>query len=159
MRMDKLLKKKPWNYKHGSYKNPLYRTWHNMINRCHNEKHPDFPDYGRRGISVCDRWRNSFQSFADDMGPKPSPKHSIDRRETNGPYNPENCRWATPQEQGRNKRNNRLLTHNGETMPMSEWAERIGISLSSIHARLKLGWSVSEALDRPLGKHSSRRNF
>jgi hypothetical protein len=108
-------------------------------------------------MMVCERWRSSFEAFVDDMGARPSERHSIDRRDTNGNYEPTNCRWASPTEQGRNKRNNRLLTHCGETLPMCVWAERTGLSLGTIHARLKLGWSDSDALTRPLRKKSKQK--
>lgn len=86
---------------------PLYRIWVGMKTRCYNVKSKDYPLYGGRGIKVCDRWVNSFQSFADDMGERPSSNHSIDRFPDNdGNYEPSNCRWATPAEQSKNKRPN-----------------------------------------------------
>lgn len=136
---------------HGSYTNPTYRIWHNMVNRCHNSNHPDHAAYGARGVVACESWRQSFESFFSDMGDRPSPQHSLDRYPDNdGPYSPENCRWATATEQGRNKRTNRLLTFRGETMPMIAWADRLGLSAGTIHARLKMGWTVEDALGRPL---------
>lgn len=81
-----------------------YITWCNMKQRCYNEKHSHFNYYGGRGIKVCDRWLNSFQSFYEDMGPKPTEFHSIDRINVNGDYEPTNCRWATPQQQSLNRR-------------------------------------------------------
>ena len=88
-------------------KHYLYNTWKGMIYRCHNPKSGCYKNYGGRGIKVCDRWRDSFQAFADDMGEKPSPKHTLDRIDVDKDYSPENCRWAIPEEQGRNKRTSR----------------------------------------------------
>jgi hypothetical protein len=85
---------------------PEYAAWHSMINRCENPNSQQWDNYGGRGIKVCDRWRNSFEAFFADMGPRPSPKHSIDRVVVNGDYEPKNVRWALPRVQAANRRNN-----------------------------------------------------
>lgn len=93
---------------HGGTKSVEYNTWAQMKARCYNSKSHNYINYGARGITVCDRWKNSFGAFLKDMGPRPSPKHSIDRINNNGNYEPNNCRWATNSEQVRNQRNTRL---------------------------------------------------
>lgn len=89
---------------HGATRTKLYQAWSGMIQRCTNPKHKNYHTYGGRGIAVCDEWRNSFERFRDDMGPKPSPTHSIDRIDNAKGYSADNCRWATPKEQSQNSR-------------------------------------------------------
>jgi hypothetical protein len=91
-----------------------------------------------------------FTNYYSDMGPRPSPKHSIDRIDNNGNYCPENCRWATQTEQNRNQRNNRLLTFNGKTQCVTAWAEETGINRDTIDKRLKLGWTVEDVFTTPV---------
>ena len=93
--------------KHGKHQTPEYRTWDNMKQRCYNPNRAQFKYYGGRGITVHERWRDSFENFYEDMGPKPSQQHSIDRKEVDGNYGPDNCQWATKSEQQQNKRNSR----------------------------------------------------
>lgn len=131
---------------------PEHAVWNMMIQRCTNPNYRFYYNYGGRGISVCERWRNSFEDFIADMGFKPSSKHSIERKDNHGNYCPENCRWATKKEQGRNKRNNRYLTYNGRTMTISAWAEETGIPGDVIRGRLILGWSHQDAIFTPVRK-------
>jgi hypothetical protein len=107
-----------------------------------------YPDYGARGIQICERWDNSFEAFYADMGPRPGPEYSIDRRDVNGHYEPGNCRWATDTEQANNKRNNHYIEHNGERKTITQWAQEVGLHPSTIRQRLKLGWSTERAMTR-----------
>jgi hypothetical protein len=137
--------------KHGLKDSREYSIWCNMLSRCHNPRATEFPRYGARGICVCDRWRESFAAFYEDMGPCPSPDHSIDRKENSGHYEPGNCQWATRKEQARNTRKNRFIEFNGERLTVSEWAERTGISEATIRHRLDdAGWPAEKALTAPL---------
>jgi hypothetical protein len=121
-----------------------------MKKRCENPGNLDYDRYGGRGISVCERWRGSFENFFADMGKKPSPKHSLERDDVNGNYTPENCRWATATEQGRNKRDTRFVTYGGERLCAMEAAERAGIHPRLLYGRLGRGWDEAAALTQPV---------
>jgi hypothetical protein len=129
--------------KHGGAKRaghaPEYAVWAGMIQRCTNPADLNYHNYGGRGITVCDRWRESFEAFKSDMGPRPSQRHTIDRIDVNGNYEPSNCRWATATEQARNTRSNRRITVGDVTLCVAEWAERSGIPIETVHARLYRG--------------------
>jgi hypothetical protein len=127
-----------------------FKTWSTMIDRCERPTHQNYASYGGRGITVCQRWKDSFESFLKDMGQKPTPKHSIDRIDNNKGYSPENCRWATQREQNRNRRNNHVVTHEGKTMVLSDWADARGWNRNVLYFRLKNGWSVADALTKPV---------
>lgn len=127
-----------------------YNIWMSIKRRCLNPKATNFHNYGGRGITVCARWLQSFQTFLDDMGPRPSRRHCIERKNNGGNYEPGNCRWATYTEQNRNRRNNHLLTFRGETRTIAGWAEATGISRSTIQCRVaRYGWDVERALTEP----------
>lgn len=138
--------------KHGHCRNnkssDIYKIWVGMIQRCHNPKAIGWQHYGGRGIVVCQRWRDSFVAFTEDMGPRPE-RMQIERIDNNGAYAPDNCRWATRTEQMLNMRRNHLLTHNGETHPLTVWAEITGIPRNRIDVRLRDGWTVEKALSMP----------
>lgn len=124
-----------------------YAIWVGIIGRCANPRNRRFKDYGGRGVAVCERWRSSFAAFLADMGPRPSPGHSIDRHpDKNGNYEPGNCRWATSVEQNRNRRDNRFITAFGKTRCVAEWAELLGIKRTLIKDRLRRGWAPERAL-------------
>jgi len=129
---------------------PTYVIWQRMKQRCDYEGAINYERYGERGISVCDRWANSFENFLDDMGKVPSSEYSIERIDNEGDYTPENCCWATPTEQARNTRRNRMIEHNGEIHPLVEWSHITGLKRTTIARRLDHGWSAEEALTTPV---------
>lgn len=127
---------------------PTYKAWMHIRSRCRNPKDKKFADYGGRGIGVCERWLESFENFLADMGERPGPGYSIDRRDNNKGYEPENCHWATAIQQGNNKRNNRWVTLDGRTQTLAQWARERGLPYSRVTTRLsRLGWSMEEALE------------
>jgi len=135
------------NRTHGMFGTLTYRVWAKMIERCSSPKARGYEHYGGRGITVCERWRTSFQAFADDMGERPSRCYSIDRYpDKNGNYEPGNCRWATSVQQNRNRRNNTILAYAGESKCIAEWADQLGIPRMLISTRLQRGWTVERAL-------------
>lgn len=138
------------NIRNGSrtrgVKTPEYHSWIAMMTRCYNKHSLSWSNYGGRGIIVCERW-HSFAAFLQDMGKRKRPADSIDRIDNDGNYCPENCRWASPKVQGRNKRFNRAITCNGETRLLCEWVELTGIKRTTIAARLKKGWPPERALN------------
>ena len=135
--------------RHGGYYFPEYQIWAGMKSRCYNPKNRSFKDYGGRGIKVCERWLNSFEKFYADMGNRPTPKHTLDRKNVNGDYKPSNCRWVTQSEQHNNKRNNNLITFEGKTLTETQWRKRMGLGRNLIRRRIAEGWSVEKALTTP----------
>ena len=138
-----------WNF--ISKGSRLYRSWQNMKNRCYWEKDKSFANYGGRGIRVCPEWLNDFSAFREwAISSGYQDNLTLDRIDVNGNYEPSNCRWATAEEQQNNKRNNRNLKFNGETHTVTEWAGIIGIKRATLFHRLDAGWSVEQALTKPL---------
>jgi hypothetical protein len=147
--------------KHGMSRSPEYHAWASMKQRCCKKTACQWKDYGARGIRVCARWLEGFGNFFQDMGERPSARHSLEREKVNGHYScghceecqregwPANCRWATPLDQGRNRRNTRFLTHDGETLPLSQWAERIGTTTNTLAQRVEC-YGVSDAITKPI---------
>lgn len=133
---------------------PEYSVWADIKKRTSGVLKKNNSSYYRRGIKICDRWKNSFENFYKDMGPRPSDKHSIDRIDNDGNYEPSNCRWVTQLEQNRNKSNNRLITIGGETKILQEWLEFLKIPLSSYRNRVIRGMSPVEALTKPFQKRT-----
>lgn len=138
------------NRRHGLSHTPENSIWRSIVGRCTIPSHTSYDRYGARGIYVCERWLRDFVAFYQDMGPRPSRRHSVERKNNNGPYSPTNCFWATPKVQGNNKRNNHLLTHHGITKTLTQWGDELGIDSSTLRRRLKLGWSVERTLTTPL---------
>lgn len=143
---------------HGMCNTPEYDAWQSMKGRCYNSNSKAFPAYGGNGKVVCDRWL-SFENFYADMGLRPSASHSVDRIDNSKGYSPENCRWATPKEQSLNRSCVRLLTFNGITQSIPDWAKQIGISHTSLRSRLKHGWTIELALTAPSGSHVQMIEF
>lgn len=142
--------------KHG-YAHPGNRTyvaWYSMIARCEKPSHKSYDRYGGRGIKVCPAWRNSFESFLADMGDRPEGM-TLGRKDNDGDYTPENCRWETWEQQQNNRSNNRLLTHRGSTLTLKQWAELTGIKDCTIARRIDVcGWTVAEALETKVGERT-----
>ncbi len=136
----------------AGYTSKTYRVWSSMKDRCLNPSIRNYPRYGGRGIKVCDRWLESFEDFLADMGEKPDGL-TLDRRDNDGDYTPENCRWATRKEQQNNMIRNHLITYQGRTQTLTQWAEELKINMCTLRSRLELyGWSVSDALTIPVRK-------
>lgn len=134
-----------------------YAAWVSMKARCQNPKTKNFKNYGGRGISVCSRWDSGendlsgVECFLSDMGRRPTDGHSLEREDNSGNYQPGNCVWATATEQGRNTRQNRIVSINGMEMPLSAAVEKYAVvGASTVHSRLHYGWSVQAAIFAPL---------
>lgn len=134
--------------KHGLYKHPVRRTWNNMIQRCTNPNNSSWEDYGGRGITVCDRWRE-FQNFIDDMG-VPEKGLTIERKDVNGSYCIENCEWVPASQQARNTRRNKSVEWNGKTQCLAQWGEELGMDARILGQRIRSGWPVEKALTTPI---------
>jgi hypothetical protein len=146
-----------WTVKHRMTRSPEYRSWQGMRDRCFNLRCKDYHKYGGRGITVCSEWADSFERFHADMGGRPDGT-SIERRDNSGPYCKDNCYWATPTEQTRNRRNARNVTHGGATMPLIELCRQYGADYSTVHSRIfKHGWPIEQALTAP--KHARRSSL
>lgn len=133
---------------------PEYTSWVGMRQRCQNPSNHAYGKYGARGIDVCERW-NTFENFLEDMGPKPTHDHSIERIDNNGGYRPDNCRWATNREQCNNRRTNARIIFNGETRTIAQWASITGIHHSTIWNRARRGWSPDKILTTPTRRMAS----
>jgi hypothetical protein len=138
---------------HGMSKTPEYRIWGGIINRCENQNDENqYRKYGARGISMCAEWRADFMAFYRDMGPRPSPAHSIDRKDSNGNYEPSNCRWSTLDVQANNRGDNRVVTYRVTEMTLTQAMRASGsqFKLPTIRWRLdKMGWDLERALTAP----------
>lgn len=136
-----------WYGRHGRRHSSEYQIWASMLKRCLNPAAKSYVDYGGRGITVCPRWRTSFQNFVDDMGPRPSKAYSIDRIDNNGPYSPENCRWTTRTEQNRNSRHCVYATLNGKTQCLKQWCRELGISYHEVRRLIYKAYSPASAIE------------
>lgn len=142
----------------ANHKKPEYRIWSGIIARCTKPRIKNYHNYGGRGITVCERWR-SFDAFFTDMGPRPSPKHSVDRIDNDRGYSPDNCRWSTKREQLRNTRRNVNITIDGITRCTTEWAELKGIHPNLIYYRInELHWDPVKAVSTPNDRRRNRKS-
>lgn len=140
---------KPSNKKHLSSKTVEYTTWRSMKERCYNPKHKSYKDYGGRGITICNKWLNSFENFFEDMGLRPSKNHSIDRKDNSLGYFKENCYWATKKEQSNNQRSNLLINYNNKTQTLMEWCKELDLYYNTIWQRIfKSKWSIEKCFTK-----------
>lgn len=140
------------NTTHGLSATRAYHAWNSMWDRCTNPANANFDRYGRRGITVCERW-NDVRNFVSDMG-QPPPGYTLDRIDNNGDYEPNNCRWATHKEQSNNRTTNRLIAYRGERKTAAQWAAVTGVSEKLIARRLRDGWPAERLFETPRRKHS-----
>jgi hypothetical protein len=132
---------------------PFYKIWRGMISRCDNLEHPAYRLYGALGVYVCERWKNDLLAFAGDIGPRPGPEYSVDRIDPDGPYSPDNCRWANPTTQQNNRRTTVYVTIGEETHRVPEWLQIFHISRSTYTGRRQRGMSARDALATPIRFH------
>lgn len=123
----------------NSWRSPEYNAWIHMIHRCENPSDKAFKHYGGRGITVCARWRSSFDDFYEDMGPRPSQDFSLDRIDANGNYEPQNCKWSTKIEQANNKQENRRIIFDGQLLTVREIADKTGLPMRTVRSRVDQG--------------------
>lgn len=143
-------------YKHGQSRTKEYRTWQTMRQRCENPKNSAYEEYGAAGVTVCERWK-SYEAFREDMGPAPTPRHTIDRIDGTRGYEPGNCRWATYAEQNRNLKSNVFVEIDGVRMVLQDWCRTFGINDKTAYSRIRKGWDAERALKTPV-KQMKRRN-
>ncbi len=141
-----------FNCKHGHASSgkstPEYAAWQMMNARCRNPNNPRYAAYGGRGIAICERW-SSFQNFWADMGPRPSPRHQLDRINNDKGYGPDNCRWATAAENMANRRVTRLIQTPEGAVPLSFLARGCDVPANTLNARIKAGWPLARAMSEP----------
>lgn len=141
-----------------SHRPRLYRIWADMRTRCNNPNFPGYADYGGRGIKVCPEWQayEPFREWAVSNGYADT--LTLDRKDNDKGYSPANCRWVTQKEQCNNKRNNHLLTYNGETLTVAQWARKLGVNYFTLHDRItKLGWSAEKAISTPIKQQKGEK--
>lgn len=151
------------NPNYSTRENADYRVWQQMKQRCCNPKSPRFDRYGGRDanpIKVCDRWKDSFENFISDMGPRPEPKHSfsIERENNNGDYEPNNCSWIPKKDQSRNTSRTIVIEHEGEKKLMTDLATETGISKSTLSYRVEQGFKGEDLLRKPISRREYELN-
>jgi hypothetical protein len=138
---------------HGLSNDSLYGIWRSILFRCYNEKFQQYVDYGGRGITICDEWKNDFMAFYHDMGPRPSDKHSIDRKDNDKGYCKENCRWATAVEQANNRRNNLIYEFDGEIKTLAQWCREYSVNYRLVYRLItRCKMTFEDAIDEVLKK-------
>lgn len=140
------------NITHGMSKTPEYETWTKIMQRCYNPNVERYRNYGGRGVEVCERWIESFEAFYEDMGSRPGPEYSIERKEVNGDYSPNNCYWATEFEQSRNRTTNRVVLYQGKEMIAKDVAISAGVSYVQLRYHLDHGKTADQAVEYLLSK-------
>lgn len=139
------------NYKDGRKGTRLYRIYHNMLSRCYNPNVRSYKSYGGRGVTVCEEWRSSFETFkAWSTMNDYSENLTLDRSNNNEGYSPDNCRWVTYREQSLNTTRNHLVELDGVVKPLDEWSKCFGINPKTVRSRLRNGWSYERALNSPV---------
>ena len=147
------------NFRHGQCvggPSKLYYIWKELIRRCTDPNHPQFKEYGGRGIDVDPKWVRDINAFLADIGPRPRGGYSVDRIDNARGYWPGNVRWATASQQNNNTRANRPIEFDGKTLNLSQWAAHLDAPVSSLHWRLKRGWSVAAALTTPFRRRGAK---
>ena len=145
----------PSGYKHGLSHTTEYDVWCHIKARCYYTKDKYYKNYGGRGIVICDRWldkEDGMINFVKDMGKRPSSKHSIDRLDNNGNYTPENCRWATAEEQANNRTSNTVVNYKGEDISLAEVSRKYNFPYKLLDRRYNKGWSIEKILSTPIRK-------
>lgn len=147
---------KPNTHGDRSVKNtaPEYAAWKSMRSRCMNLNNKAYPRYGGRGITVCEQW-SEYPVFLKDIGRKPSALHSLDRIDNNKGYSPANCRWATTQQQSRNRRSNKVVEYMGRRQSVADWCDELAMPKNAVYLRLNLGFTIEEAFTRPVLQRKS----
>lgn len=141
------------NLRHGMSGTPEYAAWKSIKTRCYDPNFIEYQHYGGRGIKVCDEWKDDFRAFYNHIGPRPGSGYSVDRIDNDGDYEPGNVKWSTKSEQHRNTRQNLIVTYRGESRPLVEWVEELGLNYSAVQQRLvKLGWPAERAFSTPVRK-------
>jgi hypothetical protein len=137
---------------------PEYESWCKIKARCHNPKSDRYRFYGGRGITMCERWRNSFPEFLADLGPRPGPGYTVERLDNNGHYEPSNCCWATKKTQANNRRSNKRVQWQVQDLTLAEWSDELGIPAAVLSARLRHGWSVERAFTETVRVRNKHRS-
>lgn len=147
--------------RHDMSNTRLYRTWANMKRRCYTPSHKSYKDYGERGISVCDEWKDSFENFMKwALANGYTDELTIERKDTNGNYCPDNCEWILWEEQQKNRRSCRYIEHNGKVMTLTDWCKELDLPFKLVHNRInKLGWSFEKAISEPVNIEKRNKKY